>query len=128
MKLETNRLLARAKDDLADAEKIAAIGLTRIATRSCYFAAFHAAEAYIFERSGRSVKTHSGLRAEFARLVKDLPGGEKALTAFLARAYKYKEISDYGIGAEVPPADAETRELIEIAARFVGRIAALLAA
>lgn len=126
MKAETELYLAKAKNDLADARKIAAIGLTKISARSAYYAAFHAAEAYIWERAGKSVKTHSGARSEFARLVKDLPGGERALTSFLAKGYKYKEVSDYGIGSDAPPSEAETREVIETAARFVDRILDIL--
>jgi uncharacterized protein (UPF0332 family) len=40
------------------------------AGRNAYLAAFHAAQALIFERSGKVAKTHRGVHAEFNRLVK----------------------------------------------------------
>ena len=40
------------------------------AGRAAYLAGFHAAQALISERTGRIVKTHSGVRSAFARLVK----------------------------------------------------------
>ena len=41
--------LNKARDDLNDARKIAAIGLAKVAARIAYYAAFHAAEAFIVE-------------------------------------------------------------------------------
>ncbi|WP_018266300.1 HEPN domain-containing protein [Methylosinus sp. LW4] len=127
MKAEAAHLLEKAREDLSDARKIAAIGLVKVAARCAYYAAFHAAEAYIMEATGKSVKTHSGARAEFARLAKDSGAIDKSLPKFLAKAYIYKEISDYGAGpgADVTPADAE--EAIIAATRFIDSITALLA-
>ena len=70
MKPETGKFLDKARGDLADAKKIVAIELANVAARSAYYAAFHAAEAFIFERTGKVAKTHSGVRSEFARLDK----------------------------------------------------------
>jgi uncharacterized protein (UPF0332 family) len=64
---EATDYLNKARDDLDDAKKIAALGLAKIAARSAYYAAFNAAEALIVERTGKIAKTHSGVRAEFAR-------------------------------------------------------------
>ena len=55
--------LEKAQGDLADARKVSGIGLATVAARPAYFAAFHAAEAFIIERSGKVAKTHSGVRA-----------------------------------------------------------------
>ncbi len=123
---EAENYLARARDDLDDARKIGAIPLARVAARSAYYAAFHAAEALIVERTGKVAKTHSGVRTEFARLLKDTPRGERALLIFLAQAYKYKEIADYGVGPAAVVTDEEGGDAIEAAARFVERVAALL--
>jgi uncharacterized protein (UPF0332 family) len=95
---EAKDYLDKARDDLSDARKIAAIGLAKVAARSAYYAAFHTAEAFIFERTGKIVKTHSGVRSEFARLARETPDIDKALPIFLAKAYKFKEIGDYGVG------------------------------
>ena len=95
---ETSDYLDKARDDLDNARKILAIGLAKVAARSAYSAAFHAAKALIFENTGRSPKTHSGVRAEFARLARDTPAIGKNFPTFLAQVFKYKEISDYGVG------------------------------
>ena len=126
MKPETEDFLEKAREDLADARKIAAIPLPKVAARSAYFAAFHAAEAFIYELTGKIVKTHSGVRSEFSRLRKDFPGAEEWLSKFLAEAYVYKEISDYPSGKRVSASAAEANEAIETAARFVDRIVELL--
>jgi uncharacterized protein (UPF0332 family) len=126
LKPETEEFLERARDDLADAKKIAAIPLPKVAARSAYFAAFHAAEAFIYELTGKVVKTHSGVRSEFSRLRKGFPGAEKWLSKFLGEAYIYKEISDYPSGKRVAASQVEADEAIETAARFVDRIVELL--
>ncbi len=59
---EAKNYLIKARDDLNDARKIVAIGLTTVAARTAYYAAFHAAEAFIIESTGKVVKTHSGVR------------------------------------------------------------------
>jgi hypothetical protein len=60
----------KARTDLDESRKIEAIDIAAVAARSAYFAVFHAAEAFIFERTGKIAKTHAGVRAEFARLMK----------------------------------------------------------
>jgi uncharacterized protein (UPF0332 family) len=97
------------------------------AGRAAYLAGFHAAQAFIFARTGKVVKSHSGLRSNFARLAKDDPRLDRSLTRFLARAYKLKEIADYGVGAQAVVTVAEAQEMIDEAARFIERVAALLA-
>jgi uncharacterized protein (UPF0332 family) len=59
---EAENYLIKARDDLKDARKIVAIGLSTVAARTAYYAAFHAAEAFIIDRTGKVVKTHSGVR------------------------------------------------------------------
>jgi uncharacterized protein (UPF0332 family) len=62
MKAETADYLAKARATLADAQQIAALPSPHVAGREAYYAAFHAAEAYIFERTGKVAATHKGLR------------------------------------------------------------------
>ncbi|HEY4172039.1 MAG TPA: HEPN domain-containing protein [Rhodopila sp.] len=93
---EATNYLAKAREDLSDARKIATLGLAKVAARSAYYAAFHAAEALIVERTSKTPKTHHGVRHEFSRLMKEDPGQAKLLTTILAQAYRYKEIGDYG--------------------------------
>jgi uncharacterized protein (UPF0332 family) len=123
---EAKDYLDKARADLDDARKIVAIHLAKVAARSAYYAAFHAAEALIIERTGKVAKTHSGVRSAFARLLKDTPGGEKAMLTFLAQGYKYKEIGDYGVGRGAVVTDEEANDAIDNAARFLERVTALL--
>jgi uncharacterized protein (UPF0332 family) len=95
--------------------------------RAAYLAGFHAAQALVFERTARIAKSHSGLRAAFARLAKDDPRIDRTFTRFLARAYKSKEITDYGIGPQAVVTATEAREMIVLATRLVDRIAEILA-
>jgi uncharacterized protein (UPF0332 family) len=126
VKPEAADYLDKARNDLEDARKIAAIGLSRVAARCAYYAAFHAAEAFIVEITGKIAKTHSGVRAEFARLAKDSTEIDKSFAKFLAKAYLYKEISDYGVGRGADVATADANDIIVNAAQFVDAIAALL--
>ncbi len=123
---EAEDYLNKARDDLDDTRKIIAIPLAKVAARSAYYAAFHAAEAFIIERSGKIAKTHSGVRTEFARLMKDTAGAERALLRFLAQAYKYKEIDDYGVGRGAIVSEEEAKDAIRAAAHFIDRVTALL--
>ena len=66
------------------------------AARAAYLAGFHAAQALILARTERVAKSHSGLRSTFARLTKDEPRIDRKFTRFLARAYSFKEVTDYG--------------------------------
>ncbi len=115
---EAKDYLDKAHDDLDDARKIMTIQLAKVAARSAYYAAF------IIDRTGKVAKTHSGVgicappeRRRECRQV---------LVTFLAQAYKYKEIGDYGLGHGAVVTDAEAVEAIAAAARFIERIAVLL--
>jgi uncharacterized protein (UPF0332 family) len=123
---ETRRFLDKARSGLADARKIAAIELANVAARSAYYVAFHAAEGLIFERTGKVAKTHSGVRSEFARLSKDTPRIGKALVAFLAEGYKFKELSDYSIDESQSVTLEEAVGAITNAERFLEVVAASL--
>ena len=115
-----------ARGDLTDAKKLASLGFIKIAARCTYRAAFHPAEAYIFERNAKVTKTHSGVRTELSRLLKGTPFVGEPLPAFLARSYRFKEISDYGKPGDIVT-EAEMRGAIEGAERFVDRIVEMLA-
>ena len=126
MKPETRKYLAKARSDLADARKIAGIGLAKVAARSAYFAVFHAAEGFIFERSGKAAKTHSGVRSEFARLARAAPGIDRSFSTFLAEAYKYKDISDYRVDESDDVTMDEANAAIASAERHLSGIASFL--
>lgn len=119
--------LRKARESLAAAQSIAAIALHSIAAREAYLAAFHAAEAFIFKSLGRTVKTHRGLRVIFARLAKDEPRIDPSYVRFIANAYEFKSIADYGVDEATPEITAEdARYAIETAASFITVITDLL--
>ena len=120
--------LARAREGLDEERLIATVRLARVAARSAYLAAFHAAEALVIARTGKVAKTHAGVHAEFARLTRDLPASDGALRRILGRGYAFKELADYGTGPSRVVTDADAAAMIADAARFVDRVAELLAA
>ena len=96
------------------------------AGRAAYLAAFHAAQAFIFEGTGKIAKIHRGLHSEFARLAKDDPRIDKSFPVFLTQAYNLKAVADYemGPGAVIPPERAEAAA--ETAGRFIDWIPELI--
>ncbi len=119
--------LAKARDYL-----IKARGLLDVmhyndeAGRAAYLAGFHAAQAFISERTGKIAKTHEGVNSQFNLLTKgDVRIGTE-LRRFLPQAYNLKAVADYeaGPGAIVPVERAEAA--IVTAMRFVECVAALL--
>jgi uncharacterized protein (UPF0332 family) len=124
---ESAAALATAQQHLSDAKAIQGLRISHVAAREAYLAAFHAAEAFIHERTGRPVKTRSGLRTVFSRLAKDEPRLDPAFVQFLANAYDLKSLADYADrpALRVSPDDADLA--IEIAERFIAAIAGLIA-
>ena len=120
--------LARAREGLNEARMVAALPLTRLAARSAYFAAFHAAEAFILASVGKVAKTHAGVHAEVARLTRNLPAADGELRRVLGRGYAYKDLADYVIDESRVVTDRDAVEMIDDATRFVARVAELLAA
>lgn len=128
MKPETAAHLQKSGEFLAKAQGMVDSGWPDEAGRAAYLAGFHAAQALIFESTGRTAKTHSGVQTEFARLVKDDPRFDLEQRRFLGRAYALKAIADYetGPGSLVTPAQAA--EAIHTAGRFVVGVLALIPA
>jgi len=127
MKVETADYLSKARSSLADAIQIASLPLPHIAAREAYLAVFHAAEAYIFEHTGKAAKTHRGVRSEFACLAKSEPRLGRDLVTFLGTAYQFKTIADYAVGPAVAPIAAqEATAAITTAGRFIDSICQVL--
>jgi uncharacterized protein (UPF0332 family) len=126
VKEQTSAYLEKSRDLLGRADTMIGAGLTDDAGRTAYLAGLHAAQAFIFETTGRVYKSHSGVQREFSRVVKDDPRVDTGLRAFLSRTYQLKAIADNltGPGSHV---SAETaREAIQTARRFVEGVAGLL--
>ena len=86
-------------------------------------AAFHAAMALIAARTGKSPKTHSGTRSEFARLAREEPAITREHVSLLGWSYELKNAADYGQEAVVSHEEAE--RAIDEAARLVEAVATL---
>ena len=124
---EADRFLAKARQTLDHGEAILGIGLGEEAARTAYLAAFHAAQALIFERTGHEAKTHRGVHRQFALVSKDEVTLQADLRRFLAQAYDLKSVADYGTGPEaVIPLD-RAAAAIAIARRFLDVVAQLVA-
>jgi len=127
VKAETADYLVKARVTLADAQQIATLPLPHIVAREAYLAAFHAAEAYIFEQTGRAAKTHRGVRSEFARLAKAEPRIGRELVTFLGGAYQFKARADYAVGSSAAPISPdEAIAALTTAARFIAAVTELL--
>ena len=124
---EATRHIARAREDLDDARQVAQIGLAKVAARSAYYAAFHAAEAFIIEKTGRVAKTHSGVRSVFARLARAETRFDRTMTSFLAQGYQYKEVGDYNVDPAAAITMRNAEAAISAAADFLQRVEAALA-
>ena len=123
---EARDYLAKAGEELAEARAIMGIGLAKAAARGAYYAAFHAAQALLVARTGRIAKTHTGVRTALAQLPREGSPSDRDLLTFLARAYKYKEIGDYGVGPGIVITIGDAENLLAGADRFVARVTALL--
>ena len=125
MKTETRELLDKAQECLSDAIRFRPIG-PRVAGREAYLAAFHAAQALIYEHTSRIAKTHRGVRAQFSRLFQEMPNLDPDLRRVLAHGYEIKSRADYGTGPEGVVSVRSAEETIEDATRFVKTIEELL--
>ena len=119
MKPQAAAFLEKSRELLERADKILGVGLNEDAGRTAYLAAFHAAQALIFEHRDRAVKPHKGVRTEFLRLTKNDARIDPELRAFLGRAYNLKAIADYETGPGSQVSEKSAREAIQTARRFV---------
>lgn len=123
---EAGYFLDKARKLLGEAEAILAIKIYDVAGRTAYLAGFHPAQAFISERTGKSLKTHKGVHAELHRLTRDEPQFDNELRSFLSKSYDLKAVADYETGpdAEVSPEQASTA--VQHAKRFVAYFEAQL--
>jgi uncharacterized protein (UPF0332 family) len=96
------------------------------AGRDAYLAGFHAAQALISERTGRSLKSHGGVNAEFHRLIRGDTRIDNELRAFLGFAYNLKAIADYETGPDSEISPERAAEAVIIARRFVTKVIELI--
>jgi uncharacterized protein (UPF0332 family) len=123
---ETAQFLVKAQKLLQEADAMLGIRLFDATGRSAYLAGFHAAQAFISEKTDRTVKTHKGVHTEFQRLTKDDPTFVPDLRAFLSHAYNLKAIADYETSPDSGVSAEQAIGALAQARRFVARIASLL--
>ncbi|MBC7906015.1 MAG: HEPN domain-containing protein [Rhodospirillaceae bacterium] len=111
--------LEKARQCLSYARINLDVGLGNDAGRNAYLAAFHAAQALIFERTGKAAKSHQGVHAEFSRLAKDDPAIDIEVRRFLPQAYNLKAVADYELGPESVVPHERAAAAIEGAVKFV---------
>jgi uncharacterized protein (UPF0332 family) len=123
---EAAAFLTKARQFLMKADAMLGAGWPDEAGRAAYLAGFHAAQALIFERHGAIAKTHAGVHALFAEIVRGETGLDGEIRGFLSRGYNLKALADYEAdpGAAVTPARAE-RAILE-AQRFLDALAVRL--
>ncbi len=125
MKPEAGQFLRKARDFVSKAHGMLDAWPDE-AARASYLAAFHAAQALIFERTDQIAKTHPGVRARFALLTKQEADFDGTLRSFLAQAYNFKPVADYETGdaAEIPREHAAAA--VAMSRRVVDRVASLI--
>jgi uncharacterized protein (UPF0332 family) len=111
--------LTKARQSLAKAHAMLTIDQTDEAGRSAYLAAFHAAQALVFERAGRTPKTHNGQRAQFGALARAETAIDITLRRFLTDGYDLKTVADYEVGPDAVVSADDAVGAIETASRFV---------
>jgi uncharacterized protein (UPF0332 family) len=125
---ETNEHLDKAREYLVKARNLLDVmQYNDEAGRAAYLAAFHAAQALISERTGKTANTHEGVNSQFNLLTRGDERVDAELRRFLSLAYNLKAIADYETGPDAVVPLERVEAAIETATRFVGCVAELLA-
>ena len=111
---EVSEHLEKARECLARARIILAAGVGEDAGHNAYLAGFHAAQAVIRARTGRTAKTHRGVHRILSQLGRNEPP-LAALALFLSQAYNMKAvaITSWGRAGCRSNAQAIDRAIIE---------------
>lgn len=126
MTFEALDYLRLARRAIEKAHRVTHVQLHDEAARLAYLAAFHAAQAFLFDRLGRAMKTHAGVQAEFGRVAREPPALPVWMHPFLSNAFEYKTGADYGTGSHATVAPDDAAQVMERAAAFVAIIDAAL--
>jgi uncharacterized protein (UPF0332 family) len=121
---EAESHIVKARENITFARYALAGGYTDEAGRSAYMAAFHAALAFIVACTGKSPKTHSGTRSEFARLARGELRIDREQVSLLGWSYELKNVADYQQEHTVSVTDAE--RAIDEALRLIETIAVIV--
>ena len=120
--------LDKARRCLVQARMISSLSIDDAVGRSAYLACFHAAQALIFERERRVVKTHNGVHTEWQRLTRPDRDMAPDLRGFLSRSFRLKVVADYGLDPLDRVTADQALEAITMAERLIAHVEAKLAA
>jgi uncharacterized protein (UPF0332 family) len=123
---EVDRYLEKARQTLSNGRIILSVQLGEDAGRSAYLAAFHAAQAFVLDRSGRVAKTHKGVHVQFAKFAAEEPRIDVELRRFLQRAFNLKAVADYEMGPDAIVPVERAAAALDVAGRFIDRIAEII--
>ena len=119
MKPESAAFIDQAEIVLSRADRMLSVGLNEDAARAGYLACFHMAQAYNFERTGRTSKSHHGVQTEFFRLSRNDVRAGRELRRFLSQSFEFKSVADYGIGPDAVTSASQAADAVATAKRFV---------
>lgn len=119
---------AKAQEYLAEARALLdVLHYTDGAGRAAYLAGYHAAQALIFDCTGREAKTYKGVHSQFDTLVKNDPWFDVELRRFLIWTYDLKATADDEFGPDSAVPLERVEAAIATAIRFVACVESLLA-
>lgn len=124
MSPESTDYMGVADWSLNEARGILAAGHFEIAAREAYSAALAAARAIIYEKTGKAIKTHSGVRSQLHKLIFEGLPFSAELAKFLSDGFEVKLGVDYGPVQRMHRAEAETH--VERAASFLAAAKTIL--
>jgi len=125
---ETNEHLDKAREYLVTARNLLDVmQYNDEAGRAAYLAAFHAAQALISERTGKTANTHEGVNSQFNLLTRGDERVDTELRRFLSQAYNLKAIADYETGPDAVVPLERVEAAIATATRFLDCLVGLLA-
>jgi len=122
---EASAYLGKANQCLDYARTNLSSGVANDAGRNAYLAMFHAAQALIYERTGKAAKTHQGVHTEFNRIAK-AESFDRELGRSLPRMYNLKAVADYETGPDAVIPLERASAAVDVASRFVASVVALL--
>lgn len=109
---------------MARADRVLHAGEPVDAARDAYIAALSAARAIIFEKTGKSPKTHNGSRALFLQLILHGLNVPRDIAQFLEDGFALKNRADYGVDDSISVETAT--EAVALGHAFVSTVSQLL--
>ncbi len=123
---EASLFILKATQHLRNAKIMFDAGLIADAGRTAYLAGFHAVQGFLFDSTGKTFKTHHGVKVEFIRLTREDVRFTLEHRSFLSETYTLKSIADYMTGEDAHVTAAEAARAMAAAEHLVDHITALL--